>query len=144
MCSLTSPLAVTAGRSEPCSLHRELNNRAAPLRALPPVWGKLLNRATGWASLSLGAHVAYQTDLHGPASRELTVGRVLAHDRPLKEQRLVVVQPMRGQWKGARVTHELLRQSWKGYSVDPIAGDPARETVRYEALVFEVKLLKRG
>ena len=61
-----------------------------------------------------GAHVAYQTEIHGPASRELTVGRVLAHDRTLKEQRVVVVQPMQGDWSGARVAHALLWQSRSG------------------------------
>ena len=80
----------------------------------------------------------------GQLSRDLSVGRVLAHESTLKEQQVVVVQPVRGDWSGARVAHALLWQSRSGYSVDPSAGEPARETVRYEALVFEVELLRSG
>eukprot|EP00969_Alexandrium_andersonii_P043756 1918724-Alexandrium_andersonii.AAC.1 len=68
---------------------------------------------------------------------ELTVGRVLVHDKELKAQRLVVVQPMQGDWRGVRVHHQLLWQTREGYSTDPTAGEPARETVRYEALVYQ-------
>ena len=42
------------------------------------------------------------------------------------------------------MAHALLWQSRSGYSLDPSAGELARETVRYEALVFEVELLKSG
>eukprot|EP00969_Alexandrium_andersonii_P084828 3741884-Alexandrium_andersonii.AAC.1 len=56
--------------------------------------GKHANRATGWQQLAPGAHVAYQTDIGGAGVHELTVGRVLVHDKELKAQRLVVVQPM--------------------------------------------------
>ena len=42
------------------------------------------------------------------------------------------------------MAHALLWQSRNGYSVDPSAGEPARETVRYEALAFEVELQKSG
>eukprot|EP00969_Alexandrium_andersonii_P030345 1323640-Alexandrium_andersonii.AAC.1 len=49
-----------------------------------------------------GAHVAYQTDIGGAGVHELAVGRVLVRDKELKAQRLVVVQPMRGDWRGIR------------------------------------------
>eukprot|EP00969_Alexandrium_andersonii_P001846 81596-Alexandrium_andersonii.AAC.1 len=64
--------------------------------------GTLANRATGRHGLAPGAHVAYQTDVGGTGAHELTIGRVLAHDKELKAQRLVVVQPMRGDWRGVR------------------------------------------
>eukprot|EP00969_Alexandrium_andersonii_P172936 7644778-Alexandrium_andersonii.AAC.1 len=52
--------------------------------------GKLANRATWWHGLAPGAHVAYQTDIGGAGVHELTIGRVLVHDKALKAQRLVV------------------------------------------------------
>eukprot|EP00969_Alexandrium_andersonii_P370613 15477670-Alexandrium_andersonii.AAC.1 len=61
--------------------------------------GKLENRATGWHALATGAQVAYQTDIGGAGTHELTIGCVLVHDKALKAQRLVVVQPVRGDWR---------------------------------------------
>eukprot|EP00969_Alexandrium_andersonii_P263606 11651102-Alexandrium_andersonii.AAC.1 len=51
--------------------------------------GKLANRASGWHQLAPGAHVAYQTDIGGARVHELSVGRVLVHDKELHAQRLV-------------------------------------------------------
>eukprot|EP00969_Alexandrium_andersonii_P028899 1261785-Alexandrium_andersonii.AAC.1 len=51
--------------------------------------GKLANRATGWRGLAPGAHVVYQTDIGGAGAHELTVGRVLVHDKELKARRSV-------------------------------------------------------
>eukprot|EP00969_Alexandrium_andersonii_P185867 8212741-Alexandrium_andersonii.AAC.1 len=51
---------------------------------------------------------------------------------------------MQGDWRGVRVHHQLLWQTREGYSIDPAAGEPARETVRYEALVYQVELLQTG
>ena len=123
---------------------RALSHMLEGLAKAEPRKGRLLNRTTGWRSLSAGAHVASQTELHGPPAKELTVGRVLARDSALKAQRLVVVQPMQADWKGVRVVHRLAWQSRRGYSTDPAEGEPARETVRYDALVLEVELLGSG
>eukprot|EP00969_Alexandrium_andersonii_P043197 1894119-Alexandrium_andersonii.AAC.1 len=51
---------------------------------------------------------------------------------------------MRGGWQGARARRQLLWQTREGYSANPTGGEPARETVRYEALVYQVELLQSG
>eukprot|EP00969_Alexandrium_andersonii_P104191 4598507-Alexandrium_andersonii.AAC.1 len=51
---------------------------------------------------------------------------------------------MRGDWRGVRVHHQLLWQTREGYSTDSSESEPAKETVRCEALVFQVELLQSG
>ena len=49
---------------------RALSHMLDGLVKAEPRKGRLLNRATGWRSLSAGAHVAYQTELHAPPRQE--------------------------------------------------------------------------
>ena len=59
-----------------------------------------------------GAMVAYQTVIGGPASKELTVGRVLVNHRGDQQ---ISMQPYNGKWSGVRLIHVPLFQTTEGY-----------------------------
>ena len=88
--------------------------------------------------------MAYQVVLHGPKSKDLVVGKVIAHDRSHREGQQVVVQPHKGVWRLVRLVHLPQYQTPDGYSTTVTSAPEARETVRYEALVLQVELLKGG
>ena len=93
-------------------------------------------RRAGWDRLAAGAYVAYQSVPTGQRRRELRVGKVMANTR--KEQK-VTVQPCKGVWSGVKVKH-VLQFEGRGGHFDT-GGMPAREMIRYEALVLHVELL---
>ena len=99
-----------------------------------------MGRRKGWGGLAQGSMVAYQTRLNGERARELTIGKVIVNHRVGME---VILQPYKGVWVGARVVHKPLYQTPEGYTTAENL-NPAKETIRYEALVLQVEQLAGG
>ena len=69
-----------------------------------------------------------------------TIGKVQANDR---DGQTILVQPHRARWLYVKITHEPLYQGREGLQTKP-GGKEAVDTVRYEALVKAVSLLRDG
>ena len=113
---------------------QEANAGRAPGRA-----GQAAGKQRGWGPLAPGAYVAYQTKNAGPDARDVSVGKVLVNNR---EDRRITLQPYRGCWHMVRVVHLPQFQTRDGYADE--GEEPAKETVRYDALVLQVELLVGG
>ena len=74
------------------------------------------------------------------AGKELLIGKVQANDR---DGQIVLVQPHRARWLYVKIIHEPLYQEREGQTTKP-TGKEAVDSVRYEALVKAVSLLKDG
>ena len=94
----------------------------------------------GWGPLVGGCLVAYQTILNGPEQKKLSVGRVLINDR---DKPMLVLLPYSGQWSGVKAVHRPYFQTPNGYTATP-GPEVAKQSVRYEALVSQVKLMSGG
>ena len=68
------------------------------------------------------------------------MGKVLANDRA---GQTITVQPYRSSWLYVKIVHRPLYQGSSGHTTTP-TGKDATDTVRYEALVKRVSLLKDG
>ena len=88
-------------------------------------------KRTGWGNLSRGAIVAYQTFSQGPLAKKLSIGKVLANDRP---NQTITVQPYLSRWLFVKIVHIPLYHSPEGRTTR-LTGTDATDTVRYEALV---------
>ena len=97
-------------------------------------------KRAGWGSLAPAAYVAYQTVPTGPEAKKLTIGKVVTNDR---EAQTVLVQPHRARWMSVKIVHEPLFTGPRGLTSEP-TGKQALDTVRYEALVKSVSLLRDG
>ena len=97
-------------------------------------------RRAGWGGLAPGAFVAYQTVPQGPRAKQLSIGKVQGNDR---DGQTVLVQPHRARWLYVKIVHEPLYQEREGQTTKP-TGKEAVDSVRYEALVKTVSLLKDG
>ena len=97
-------------------------------------------KRAGWGSLAPAAYVVYQTIPNGPESKKLTVGKVISNDR---QAQTIMVQPHRARWKSVKIVHDPLYMSPTGWTVTP-TGKQLVATVRYEALVKAVSLLRDG
>ena len=97
-------------------------------------------KRAGWGSLAPAAYVAYQTVPAGPEAKKLTIGKVVANDR---EAQTVLVQPHRARWMSVKIVHEPLFVGPRGQTT-LLTGKQALDTVRYEALVKSVSLLRDG
>jgi hypothetical protein len=100
-----------------------------------------VGRRKGWAGLTGGAFVAYQSVRNGPRAKELDVGLVI---RKLHADERVLLHPYKGVWRQLRVCHYPRYRTEAGdLSTDP-SPRQAEETVRYSALVLQVELLRGG
>ena len=97
-------------------------------------------KRAGWGSLAPAAYVAYQTVPTGPEAKKLTIGKVVTNDR---EAQTVLVQPHRARWMSVKIVHEPLFTGPRGLT-SANTGKQALDTVRYEALVKSVSLLRDG
>ena len=94
----------------------------------------------GWAQLSPGSYVTYQTYHNGPKAKSLSVGKVIANQRP---DRAITVQPHEAYWTGTRVAHRPLFQCDHSRTTEQ-GPHAAKDTVLYAALKQQVELLAGG
>ena len=105
-----------------------------------PRTGARPGKRAGWGGLAPAAYVAYQTAPVGPEAKKLTIGKVATNDR---EAQTVLVQPHRARWMSVKIVHEPLFIGPQGLTSTP-TNKQALDTVRYEALVKSVSLLRDG
>ena len=103
--------------------------------------GAATGTGKGWTGLAAGAYVAYQVSGHGPAAKDVVIGKAL---NKLRNAQRIELQPYRGVWYLVRFCHLPLFIGFEGEATTESTSTIMKDSIAYSALVLQVELLAGG